>query len=417
MKAYNAYDNFLAVMDKAANTLGLDENDYVALRYPERELKVSCPVKMDDGSIKVFEGYRVQHSSVRGPCKGGIRYHEEVDDNEVKALAAWMSFKCAVANIPYGGAKGGIKVNPQELSLGELERLTRRFTSMIAPIIGPERDIPAPDVNTNAQIMGWIMDTYSVQKGFASPGVVTGKPLEIGGSKGRAEATGRGVMFATVMLLEKLDIDVKNCKIAVQGMGNVGSIAAKLLYDKGAKIVAVSDVSGGVYDENGLPFDEIYAHVSQRKLLSDYKNDSIKRISNKELLTCDCDVLVPAALQNQITVENAADIKAKYIIEGANGPVSVDADEILEKNGVIVVPDILANSGGVVVSYFEWVQNLQSFYWEEDHVNELLKNNITSSFNEVWELSKEYKTSMRLAAYMVALKRIVAVRNIRGIYP
>lgn len=417
MKAYNAYDNFLAVMDKAATTLGLDENDYITLRYPERELKVSCPVKMDDGSIKVFEGYRVQHSSVRGPCKGGIRYHEEVDDNEVKALAAWMSFKCAVANIPYGGAKGGIKVNPQELSLGELERLTRRFTSMIAPIIGPERDIPAPDVNTNAQIMGWIMDTYSVQKGFASPGVVTGKPLEIGGSKGRAEATGRGVMFATVMLLEKLDIDVKNCKIAVQGMGNVGSIAAKLLYDRGAKIVAVSDVSGGVYDENGLPFDEIYAHVSQRKLLSDYKNDNLKRISNKELLTCDCDVLVPAALQNQITTENAADIKAKYIIEGANGPVSVDADEILEKNGVIVVPDILANSGGVVVSYFEWVQNLQSFYWEEDHVNELLKNNITSSFNEVWELSKEYKTSMRLAAYMVALKRIVAVRNIRGICP
>ncbi|MDD5923904.1 MAG: Glu/Leu/Phe/Val dehydrogenase [Clostridia bacterium] len=404
-------------MDKAATTLGLDENDYITLRYPERELKVSCPVKMDDGSIKVFEGYRVQHSSVRGPCKGGIRYHEEVDDNEVKALAAWMSFKCAVANIPYGGAKGGIKVNPQELSLGELERLTRRFTSMIAPIIGPERDIPAPDVNTNAQIMGWIMDTYSVQKGFASPGVVTGKPLEIGGSKGRAEATGRGVMFATVMLLEKLDIDVKNCKIAVQGMGNVGSIAAKLLYDRGAKIVAVSDVSGGVYDENGLPFDEIYAHVSQRKLLSDYKNDNLKRISNKELLTCDCDVLVPAALQNQITTENAADIKAKYIIEGANGPVSVDADEILEKNGVIVVPDILANSGGVVVSYFEWVQNLQSFYWEEDHVNELLKNNITSSFNEVWELSKEYKTSMRLAAYMVALKRIVAVRNIRGICP
>ena len=417
MKAYNAHDNFLAVMDKAATTLGLDENDYVALRYPERELKVSCPVKMDDGSIKVFEGYRVQHSSVRGPCKGGIRYHEEVDDNEVKALAAWMSFKCAVANIPYGGAKGGIKVNPQELSLGELERLTRRFTSMIAPIIGPERDIPAPDVNTNAQIMGWIMDTYSVQKGFASPGVVTGKPLEIGGSKGRAEATGRGVMFVTVMLLEKLGIDMKSCKIAVQGMGNVGSIAAKLLYDRGAKIVAVSDVSGGVYDENGLPFDEIYAHVSQRKLLSDYKNDTIKRISNKELLTCDCDVLVPAALQNQITTENAADIKAKYIIEGANGPVSVDADEILEKNGVIIVPDILANSGGVVVSYFEWVQNLQSFYWEEDHVNELLKNNITSSFNEVWELSKEYKTSMRLAAYMVALKRIVAVRNIRGICP
>ena len=417
MKAYNAYDNFLAVMDKAATTLGLDENDYVTLRYPERELKVSCPVKMEDGCIKVFEGYRVQHSSVRGPCKGGIRYHEEVDDNEVKALAAWMSFKCAVANIPYGGAKGGIKVNPQELSLGELERLTRRFTSMIYPIIGPERDIPAPDVNTNAQIMGWIMDTYSVQKGFASPGVVTGKPLEIGGSKGRAEATGRGVMFATVMLLEKLDIDVKNCKIAVQGMGNVGSIAAKLLYDRGAKIVAVSDVSGGVYDDNGLPFDEIYAHVSQRKLLSDYKDDNLKRISNKELLTCDCDVLVPAALQNQITTENAADIKAKYIIEGANGPVSVDADEILEKNGVIVVPDILANSGGVVVSYFEWVQNLQCFYWEEDHVNELLKNNITSSFNEVWELSKEYKTSMRLAAYMVALKRIVAVRNIRGICP
>lgn len=417
VKAYNAYDNFLTVMDNAANCLGLSENDYITLRYPEKQLKVSCPIKMDDGSIRVFEGYRVQHSSVRGPCKGGIRYHEDVDENEVMALAAWMSFKCAVVNIPYGGAKGGVKVDPKTLSENELERLTRRFTSMILPLIGPEKDIPAPDVNTTPQIMGWIMDTYSMQKGYAIPGVVTGKPIEIGGSLGRSEATGRGVMFATKLLLDKLGKSVKGTKIAVQGMGNVGSVAALLLHQLGAKIVAVSDVSGGLYDENGLPIDEIYKIVSKRCLLSEYKNDSIKRISNEELLACDCEVLIPAALQNQITSANADKVKAKYIVEGANGPVTADADPILEKKGIVLVPDILANAGGVVVSYFEWVQDIQSLMWEESHVNEMLKNIMTNAFNEVWNLSQEKNSSLRLGAYMLALKRIVATRNIRGIFP
>ena len=415
MKTYNAYDNFLAVLDKAAKELKLNESDYISLRYPERELKVSCPVRMDDGSVKVFEGYRVQHSTVRGPAKGGIRYHQKVDDSEVKALAAWMSIKCAVADIPYGGAKGGIKVDPGELSGAELERLTRVFTSLIYPVIGPYKDVPAPDVNTTPQIMGYIMDEYSKLNGCATPGVVTGKPIEIGGSLGRTEATGRGVMFAARLLMEKLGKSLKGVKVAVQGMGNVGSIAAVLLHREGAVIVGVSDVSGGLYDPNGLDMEKIFAHVKQRKLLSDFDAGNVKRITNDELLVCDCEMLVPAALENQITVNNANDIKAKYIVEGANGPVTAQADEILDKNGVIVVPDILANGGGVVVSYFEWVQNLQSFYWDEDYVNELLSNKMTKSFNEVWDIAKTNGKSMRLGAYMLAIKRIVSVKKIRHI--
>ena len=415
MKTYNAYDNFLAVLDKAAGELKLNESDYISLRYPERELKVACPVRMDDGSVKVFEGYRVQHSTVRGPAKGGIRYHEEVDDSEVKALAAWMSIKCAVADIPYGGAKGGVKVDPRELSENELERLTRKFTSLIYPVVGPEKDIPAPDVNTTPQIMGWIMDEYSRLNGCATPGVVTGKPIEIGGSLGRTEATGRGVMFSARLLMKKLGRSLKGVKVAVQGMGNVGSIAAILLHREGAVIVGVSDVSGGLYDSNGLDMERIFEHVSKRKLLSELDEGSAKRITNDELLKCDCELLVPAALQNQITVENAAEIKAKYIVEGANGPVTAEADEILEKNGVTIVPDILANGGGVIVSYFEWVQNLQSFYWDEDYVNDLLSNKMTKAFNEVWNIAKEHDTTMRLGAYMLAIKRIVSVKQIRNI--
>ncbi len=415
MKTYNAYDNFLAVLDGAARELNLDESDYISLRYPERELKVACPVRMDDGSVKVFDGYRVQHSTVRGPAKGGIRYHQEVDDNEVKALAAWMSIKCAVADIPYGGAKGGIKVDPRELSENELERLTRKFTSLIYPVIGPQKDIPAPDVNTTPQIMGWLMDEYSKYNGSAAPGVVTGKPIEIGGSLGRTEATGRGVMFAARLLMEKLGRSLKGLKVAVQGMGNVGSIAAILLHRKGAVIVGVSDVSGGLYNENGLDMEKIFAHVSQRKLLSELDSVSGRVITNDELLKCDCEMLVPAALQNQITVDNANDIKAKYIVEGANGPVTTEADEILGQKGVTIVPDILANGGGVIVSYFEWVQNLQSFYWDEDYVNDLLSNKMTKAFNEVWNIAKEHNTTMRLGAYMLAIKRIVSVKKIRNL--
>ncbi|MCL2609942.1 MAG: Glu/Leu/Phe/Val dehydrogenase, partial [Treponema sp.] len=328
MEKYNPYENVVVMIRDAAGKLGLKESSYVATMYPERELKVSFPVRMDDGSVRMFEGYRVQHSSSRGPCKGGIRFHQDVDENEVKALAAWMTFKCAVVGIPYGGAKGAVKVDPSELSRGELERLTRRFTTMIAPIIGPERDIPAPDVNTNGEVMAWIMDTYSMIKGYAIPGVVTGKPLDIGGSLGRPEATGRGVMIATRELLAKLGMPMKGAKVAIQGMGNVGSISAKLLGELGASVIAVSDVEGGIYKESGLDIPDLLKHLATKgNSLKDYKGAGISRISNGELLAVKADVLIPAAIENQINRDNAADIKAKVIVEGANGPTTVEADK------------------------------------------------------------------------------------------
>ena len=304
MSAYNPYENVIAIIRDAAEKLGLPESDYIVTMYPERELKVSFPVRMDDGSVKVFEGYRVQHSSSRGPCKGGIRFHQDSDENEVKALAAWMTFKCAVTDIPYGGAKGAVKVDPSKLSNRELERLTRRFTAMIAPILGPERDIPAPDVNTNGEVMGWIMDTYSMLKGYAVPGIVTGKPLDIGGSLGRPEATGRGVMIITREMLKKLNIPMKGIRVAVQGMGNVGSVSAKLLNELGASIIAVSDVSGSIYRESGLDVTDVRNFLSKKgNMLKDYNKDGVTHLSNKELLTLDCDVLIPAALENQINDE------------------------------------------------------------------------------------------------------------------
>ena len=371
---YNPYENMLAVLDEAASRLGLKEADYITLRYPEREMIVSIPVRMDNGEMKVFEGYRVQHNSARGPYKGGIRFHQNSDLDEVKALAAWMSFKCAIVNIPYGGAKGGIKVDPSKLSRDELIRLTRRYTTRILPIIGPDQDIPAPDVNTNGEVMGWIMDTYSMFKGHSVPGVVTGKPIEIGGSIGRTEATGRGVTIITRQCLEHLGMSYENSAYAIQGMGNVGGTAAQILYDKGCKIVAVSDYSGGVYNENGLDIPAIRTYLSDKtKALIDYVSDDVKHISNDEVITCCCDVLIPAALENQITGENAAGVQAKVIIEAANGPTTVEADKILEEKGIVVVPDILANAGGVVVSYFEWVQNIQSMAWDLDEVNRTLK--------------------------------------------
>lgn len=418
-KAYNPYDNMLEVLEKAAKMEGIPERDYVALKYPERELKVSIPVEMEDGSIKVFEGYRVQHSSLRGPCKGGIRYHQDVDTDEVKALAAWMTFKCAVANIPYGGGKGAVKVNPSELSKSELKRLTRRYTAMILPLIGPQKDIPAPDVGTSEEVMGWIMDTYSMMNGYTVPGVVTGKPIEIGGSLGRSEATGRGVMFVTKEILERMGVPLKGTRIAVQGMGKVGGTAAKLLYDLGCKIVAVSDVSGGLYKESGLNIPAIsqYFKNDRNKLLKDYNEEGAIRITNEELLACDAYVLIPAALENQINGRNAKDIKVKIIVEGANGPTNVEADKILESKGVVVVPDILANAGGVVVSYFEWVQNLQSLTWDEEKVNSSLGEIMIKAFNEVWQKAEEKNTTMRMGAYMVALDRVVKAKKIRAVFP
>ena len=417
MAQYNPYDNFLSVLDKAAKAVGMKEEDYVLIKYPERELKVSVPVKMDDGSVRVFEGYRVQHSTSRGPCKGGIRYHQSVNEDEVKALAAWMSFKCAVVNIPYGGAKGGIKVDPSTLSKGELERLTRRYTAMILPIIGPEKDIPAPDVGTNAQVMDWIMDTYSMMNGYTIPGVVTGQDLEVGGSLGRPEATGRGVMIITMEVLDKYKLAPEDVSVAVQGMGNVGSVAAKLLYEKGCKIVAVSDVSGGIRNYDGLNIPEICNFVKQKKLLKDYKADGVEHIDNHALLTTKCDILIPAALENQITGDIAKELNCRLVIEAANGPTTVEADAVLEERGIVVLPDILTNAGGVIVSYCEWVQNLQSLTWDENDVNATLFKVMTRALTDVYHKARDYKISYRLAAYAVAIERLCTAKKKRGIFP
>jgi len=415
-KAYNPYEQMLSVLEDAAKRLELDESDYVALKYPERQLHVAIPVTMDDGSTKVFEGYRVQHSSVRGPCKGGVRYHQDTNIDEVKALAAWMSFKCAVADIPYGGAKGGITVDPTKLSRAELERLTRGYAARIAPVIGVNIDVPAPDVNTNGEIMGWIMDTYSTLQGYSVPAIVTGKAIDIGGSLGRPEATGRGVMLATREILKKNNLTFKDVTVAVQGMGNVGGVAAKLLYEEGCVVKAVSDVSGGIYKEDGLNITEIYNYITAKRgnLLKDYNAEGIVRISNAEVLTANVDVLVPAALENAITADIAKDVKAKIIVEGANGPTSNEADAILNEKGIIVVPDILANSGGVTVSYFEWVQNLQSFAWTEEEVNTKLEQKMVKAFNDVYNIAQEKGTSLRIGAFMTAIKRIVSASKIRG---
>ena len=418
MCAYNPYDNVVAIIRDAAGKLGLKESEYIEFMYPERELKVSFPVRMDDGSVRVFEGYRVQHCNALGPYKGGIRFHQDTDENEVKALAAWMTFKCAVVGLPYGGAKGGVTVDPTKLSRGELERMTRRFTSAIAPVIGPDQDIPAPDVNTNGEIMAWIMDTYSALRGRSVPGVVTGKPLDIGGSLGRPEATGRGVMLITRELLKKLNLPAEKMRVVVQGMGNVGSISAKLVHQMGAKIIAVSDVSDGLYRESGLDIPDILKFLSVKgNLLKDYSQNGVTHINNQDLLVLDTDVLIPAALENQINNANAALVKAKIIVEGANGPTTVEADKILNDRGIIVVPDILANAGGVTVSYFEWVQNLQSFRWGEDEINQRLEGIMCRAFESVYELHKEKNTSLRMSAYMLALKKLAAVKKIRGVFP
>ena len=414
MAKYNPFDNFVAVMDKAAGVMGISEEDYLTFKYPERELKVALPVRMDDGSLKVFEGFRIQHSTLRGPAKGGVRYHQNVNVDEVRALSAWMTFKCAVAAIPYGGGKGGIVCRPREMSKGELERLTRTYIDKISAIISPNTDIPAPDVGTNAQTMDWMVDEYSKLKGESVYGIVTGKSIEIGGSKGRNEATGRGVCFVTLEMMKKYNMKPEDCKIVIQGMGNVGSISAKLLAEEGAKIIAVSDVSCAIYNENGLDIAGIYKYLDSGKNLLDGYTGDCKRITNAELLELPCDILIPAALENQITAENADRIKAKIVIEAANGPTSVEADEILNKKGVKVLPDILSNSGGVIVSYFEWVQNLQNFYWEEVDVNAKLKRQIVGAFNDVFDAREKYDCTFRVAAYIVALNKLVTAKKLRG---
>jgi len=414
-KKYNAFDNTIRVLDDAAKKLGLKDEEYATLRYPERELIVSVPVKMDNGELKVFEGYRVQHNSARGPYKGGLRYHPDTDLNEVKALAAMMSFKCAVANIPFGGAKGGINVDPSKVSRDELIRITRRYTMRVLPIIGPDQDIPAPDVNTNGEVMGWIMDTYSMFKGHAVPGVVTGKPLEIGGSIGRPEATGRGVTIIVYQSMKDYGMDPEKSTFAIQGMGNVGGTAAGILYNDGRKIVAVGDWSGAVYNENGLDIPAIRKYLSDRRnCLAKYDSADVKHLTNAELLTVKCDVLIPAAMENQLTADNAGQVQAKLVVEAANGPTTIEADKIFAERGLPVVPDILANIGGVVVSYFEWVQNIQSMAWDLDQVNETLKKIMLRAYADVKNMSVDKKVTMREAAYMVAINRICTAGKLRG---
>lgn len=418
-QTYNPYDNVLQVVQQAADILGYSDSDIEAIKYPERELKVSIPVRMDDGTTHVFQGYRIQHSTSRGPAKGGIRFHPDVSADEVRALAAWMTFKCAVVNIPYGGGKGGVVCDPTKLTENEIRAITRRYTAAIAPLIGPEQDIPAPDVGTNAAVMGWIMDTYSMLKGHCIHGVVTGKPLELGGALGRNDATGRGVMFTTHNILGKLDISAEGTTVAVQGAGNVGSVTAKLLYQSGMKVVAISDVSGGIYNPEGLDIPAILAYLAadRRNLLKDFNEEGTIHISNEELLELDVTVLIPAALENQINADNADKIKAKLIVEAANGPVASEADPVLAEKGILIVPDILANAGGVVVSYFEWVQNIQSVSWTEDEVNKKLKEIMDAAFASVWDLAQEKHTTLRMGAYLIALKHVVDAKSARAIWP
>ena len=415
--ALNPFEMAKKQIDIVAEEMDLDPNILPFLKRIERSLIVSIPIMMDDGNVKIFEGYRVHHSTIRGPGKGGLRYSLGVNLDEVKALATWMTWKTSLLNLPLGGAKGGICVDPFKMSKKELERLTRRFTAEIINIIGPDIDIPAPDVNTNAQIMAWIMDTYSMQKGRTITGVVTGKPVEIGGSVGRADATGMGLYFVLQALVEKLGLDLETLKIVVQGFGNVGSTIADLVYKHGCKVIAVSDISTGIYNEDGLDIEKLYEWAKQGNLLKDYKNDKYKLIDNEELLTLKCDVLIPAAIENQITEKNAEKIDCKIVLEGANGPTTPEADKILYNKQIYVVPDILANSGGVCVSYFEYVQDINSYFWKLDRINEELKRIIIEAFEDTFKISEEKHISLRTAAYIIAVSRIAKAIELRGIFP
>jgi glutamate dehydrogenase (NAD(P)+) len=400
----------------AANYLELDEGLHQVLSRPMRQLIVNFPVVLDNGEVMVFEGYRVQHNSSRGPTKGGIRYHPDVDVSETTALAMWMTWKCAVVNIPYGGAKGSVKVDTKLFSRREIEKLTRRYVTEINMILGERSDIPAPDIGTNAQVMAWIMDTFSMQKGYTVPGVVTGKPVDLGGSLGRVEATGRGVIVAAEEACKSLGINFQGARVVVQGFGNVGSTAAKIAAENGAIVVGISDALGGIYNPKGLPVEELINRYSGREGgIREFKD--AQAVTNSELLELDCDILIPAAIAAQITVENADKIKAKLIVEGANGPSTPEADHILSDKGILVVPDILANAGGVIVSYFEWVQDLQNFFWEEDQVNERLTKIMRYSYAQVDYAMKQHKTDMRTAALIIGVKRVADATIRRGIFP
>ncbi|MEO5580432.1 MAG: Glu/Leu/Phe/Val dehydrogenase [Gemmatimonadaceae bacterium] len=410
----NPFEAMMLRFDKAAELLNLEPGLYKVLRHPEKQIIVSIPIMMDNGEVEVFSGYRVLYNTSRGPAKGGIRFDMQVTLEEVKALAAWMTWKCAVVNIPFGGAKGGVECDPHNMSIGELERLTRRYTAGIIQVLGPDSDVPAPDVNTNERVMAWIMDTYSMHVGHTVTAVVTGKPVEMGGSLGRREATGRGCMIVTKQALEHLGMPLIGTTVAVQGFGNVGSVAARLLQREGCKIVAISDRSTAIHNPDGIDVDDAIAYSNEHNTLAGYSRGDV--ITGADLLALDVDVLLPAALENVITAKNAGAIRARIICEGANGPTTAPADSILEDNGIFVIPDILANAGGVTVSYFEWVQDRGGYFWTEQLVNDRLGDIMVNSFQAVLDLAKEHKVNMRTAAYMLAISRVATVHRLRGVY-
>jgi glutamate dehydrogenase (NAD(P)+) len=410
----NPFEAMSERFDRAAKLLGLDPDLYAVMRVPTREIKVYIPVRMDSGHIEVFEGYRVQHNFARGPAKGGIRYAPDVSLDEVKALSAWMTWKCAVVNVPFGGGKGGVICNPAQMSQGELERLTRRYTAELIDFIGPDKDVPAPDMNTNEQTMAWIMDTYSMHARHTVTGVVTGKPVELGGSLGRREATGRGVLICVDEAIKRFDLRPADTRVVVQGSGNVGGIGAMLMHERGYKITAISDVGGGIYNEKGIDIPDALNYLNKTRSFEGY--EGVEMVSNKDLLEIECEVLAPCATENQITSENAGRIKCKILAEGANGPTTPKADKILHDNGVFVIPDILANAGGVTVSYFEWVQDRMGYFWREEEVNERLKDKMVASFNELCRYAEIHDVDTRTAAYMLAIDRVAYDTRMRGIY-
>jgi len=413
--ALNPYRMAVQQFDAAANKINLSEDMREILRQPKRELTVNFPVRLDSGRVKTFTGYRVQHNVNRGPAKGGIRYSPEVTLDEVKALAMWMTWKCAVVGIPYGGAKGGVICDPKRMSPGELERLTRRYATEISIIIGPHSDIPAPDVNTNAQVMAWIMDTYSMHEGYSIPAVVTGKPLSIGGSEGRNDATATGVLFVTRQAAKRIGMPLKGARVSIQGYGNAGSIAARLFHNEGCKVVAVSDTSGGIYNESGLDPAAVLRFKQERGSVAGYPN--AQRVSVQDVLEVPCDILIPAATEGVITAANAERVQASIVAEAANGPTTPEADDILFRKGAFVIPDILANSGGVTVSYFEWVQDLQSFFWGVEEITQKLEVIMNRAFAAVAEKADQFSCDMRLAANMLAISRVAEATQVRGIYP
>jgi glutamate dehydrogenase (NAD(P)+) len=414
IKEENPFESMMSRFDRAAQLLKLDPDLYAVMRVPNRELKVYIPTRMDSGRMQVFEGYRVQHNFARGPAKGGIRYSPDVTLDEVRALAAWMTWKCAVVNVPFGGAKGGIICDPQQMSMGELERMTRRYAAELVEFIGPEKDVPAPDMNTNEQTMAWIMDTFSMHARHTVTAVVTGKPVDLGGSAGRREATGRGILFVINEAVKRFQMQPANTRVVVQGSGNVGGIGAELLYADGYKVVAISDVHGGIYNPNGIDIPNALKYLRATRSFEGY--EGVESVSNQELLELDCDVLVPAATENQITSQNADRIKCKVLAEGANGPTTAAADEILHGNGVFVIPDILANAGGVTVSYFEWVQDRMGYFWREDVVNQRLQDTMVASFNDLCRYADSHSVDTRTAAYMLAIDRVAYDTRIRGFY-